>query len=460
MTDDEKMPLVPPEEMVLEASRLAWFDKKRFSGMPALLVGVYKGGADNLVQCLEYLQELRLLCETHEINAVDQIAVTVRTYSAANFLSEGKIADVKKAIDTLGVKLVVFDDEITPAQQRNLEAIFRVPVIDRSEVILCVFADRAKTKEAKLQVELAQVKYIAPRLKRMWTHFSKQTGGGGGSSGGGYLRGVGETQIELDRRLLKKKLDRLQDQIKEVKSYRDTQRSQRVRTEIPIFAIVGYTNAGKSTLMKELTQADVFIEDKLFATLDTTTRKFQLPDNKQELLLIDTVGFIRKLPHLLVMAFRSTLEEAVQADVLIHVIDTSHPLALEQAETTLSVLKELKAKDIPIITVLNKMDRLKGDEVIPSQKEVYQKLKLAYPRAVEVSAVQGTGLDALFEEIKHVLQKGRKIVTLRIPQSEYQLVSEAIRQGRVLHQEYVENDVVIEVDLPQLGSYRFDKYRQ
>ncbi|MDB6080965.1 MAG: hflX [Chlamydiia bacterium] len=459
MTTEEQISKEHPQDILLDASRLTWFDKKRFSNMPALLVGVYKGGSDTRLQCLEYLQELRLLCDTHEIQTVDQIALSMRTYSSANFLSTGKLEEVRRTMDALGAKLVVFDDEITPAQQRNLESVLRVPVIDRAEVILCVFADRAKTKEAKLQVELAQVKYIAPRLKRMWTHLSRQSGGGGGSSGGGYLKGVGEKQIEIDRRLLKNKIDRLNQLIREVKNSRATQRSLRERSEIPVFAIVGYTNAGKSTLMKQLTLADVFIEDKLFATLDTTTRKFQLPGNKQELLLIDTVGFIRKLPHLLVMAFRSTLEEAVQTDVLIHVIDASHPMALEQAATTLEVLKELHAGDKPVITVLNKMDRLKSDEVTPQQNEVYQKLRLAYPRVIEVSAVAGEGMDALFEEIKYVLQKRRHIVNLRIPQSEYQMVSEAIRQGKIISQEYIDNDVLIEVDLPVTVAYRFDAYK-
>ena len=458
MTHDETK---SPEEEFLDSSRLDWFDRKRFADVPALLVGAYQGPKEEAT-ALEYLQELKLLAETHGIPVIDHIALSLRTFSAATFLSLGKLEELKNAVEKFGAKLVIFDNEITPAQQRNLENFLRVPVIDRTEVILGVFADRAKTKEAKLQIEHAQVRYVAPRLKRMWSHLSRQSGGGGGSSGGGYLKGEGEKQIELDRRILKKKLDRLQDEIKEVKHYRITQRTQRerrLRSEIPIFAIVGYTNAGKSTLMKSLTKADVFIEDKLFATLDTTTRKLLLPETKQDVLLIDTVGFIRKLPHLLVTAFRSTLEEAVQADILIHMIDASHHMALAQAETTLKVLKELQAGDKPVITCFNKMDRVRAPESTPAEQEVYQKLRLTYPRAVELSASLGTGLDALLLEMEHVLQKGRVRMKLSIPQSEYHMVSEAIRQGNIITQEYEENDVIIDVDLPKALAFRFETYK-
>jgi GTPase len=457
--EEEKTEITTAEDSLrLDNSRLEWFSNKHYAHMPALLVGVYKGPGE-LQEALEYLKELELLCETHSIQVLEKLALSMRTFTAATFLSQGKLVELKDAVDRFGARLVVFDDEISPAQQRNLENFLRVPVIDRAEVILGVFADRARTKEAKLQIEHAQVKYIAPRLKRMWTHLSRQAGTGGGAGGGAYLKGEGEKQIEIDKRILKRRLDRLSEEIKAVKEYRKTQRGMRKRSEIPVFAIVGYTNAGKSTLMKKLTNADVFIEDKLFATLDTTTRKFTLPETHQDVLAIDTVGFIRKLPHLLVTAFRSTLEEAAYADILIHMIDASHHLALEQAKTTLAVLKELEAGDKPIITCFNKMDEVKSENCTPQQQEVYQKLRLTYPRAIELSVTEGVGIDALLHEMEHVLKEGRVRLSLSIPQSEYHMVTEAMRQGKILSQEYDENNVLLQVDLPRLTAFRFEKYK-
>jgi len=449
---------VESEEKSFDNSSLDWFSRSSVADRPAILVGVYTN-ASEAANTKEHLHELKLLAETHGISVIQEVAFSMRTFSAATFISQGKLTELKSAVDAFGSKLVIFDDDISPAQQRNLEQFLQVPVIDRAQVILGVFADRAKTKEARLQIELAQLKYIAPRLKRMWTHFSKQAGGGGGSGGGGYTKGEGEKQIEIDRRILKDKQEKLTRDIREVKNTRTTQRAQRERSEIPVFAIVGYTNAGKSTLMNKLTDADVFVEDKLFATLDTTTRKFQLPDNKQDLLLIDTVGFIRKLPHHLVMAFRSTLEESVHSDVLLHVVDASHPMALQQAETTLKVLKELEAGDAPVITILNKMDRVHASDATAAQKEAYQKLRLTYPRAIELSAVSGEGIEALFVEMKHVLQKNRVRMHLCIPQSDYQFVSEAQRLGKVYEQQYDNNDVILDVDLPIHLSYRYAKYQ-
>jgi len=319
-----------------------WYDQDRIRTSKALLVGVYKKSSEIEITN-EHLKELELLSETHHINVVDRWSTMVREFSAATFLSSGKLGQLKERIAEVGANLVIFDDEISPVQDRNLEETLRVPVVDRTEIILGVFADRAKTKEAKLQIEMAQVQYLAPRLKRMWLHLSRQAGGGGGIGGGGYTRGKGEKQIEMDRRDLKRRHEQLQKELKGVVKYRHTQRRRREKNQIPSFAIIGYTNAGKSTLLNELTDAHVLVEDMLFATLDTTTRQFILP-NHQKVLLIDTVGFIRKLPHLLVAAFKSTLEEAVEADVLLHLIDSSHPRALEQAKTTFEVLQELNAE--------------------------------------------------------------------------------------------------------------------
>jgi len=445
-----------PQDLTIDTVEHFWFDRSRLSALPALLVGVYEK-PEELPVTREHLDELKLLAITHGIMVKEAVAVAIRTFSASTFLSTGKLEEVRQACEQLGCRLVIFDDEISPAQQRNLEKYFRIPVIDRTEVILGVFADRAKTREAKLQIELAKTKYLAPRLKHMWSHFSQQRGGGGVGAGGGYLKGEGEKQLEIDRRLLKARVERLQKEIAVVRKQRSTQRHARERRGIPLFAIVGYTNAGKSTLMKALTHADVLIEDKLFATLDTTTRKFILPGTKEEVLFIDTVGFIRKLPHLLVMAFKSTLEEACLADVLIHVIDASHHMAPEQAATTLDVLKELHASHLPVITVFNKMDRLEGD-IAPLERRAWQKLRLTYPRSVELSALTGKGLDDLLVQITDVLKDHRTRLLLRIPQSDYHMISRAMEHGKVLQKAYDGNDVLLEVELPIPQSYQFQHY--
>ncbi|MBA3957756.1 MAG: GTPase HflX [Parachlamydiaceae bacterium] len=416
----------------------------------ALLISAYKGTAQQKAIYEEHLQELALLADTFGVQVAERVICPIRKYEAATFITEGKLQEMVQKSKDLAVDMVIFDDEISPSQQRNLEAVFGMPVLDRTEVILGVFDQRAQTKEARLQIELAQLRYEAPRLKRLWTHLSRQSGGGGGGRGGGYQKGEGEKQIEIDRRIIKRDIDQLQQELRAVASNREIQRSARQRSDIPVFSIIGYTNAGKSTLLNALTDAKVFVEDKLFATLDTTTRKFTL-NNNQEILLVDTVGFIRKLPHLLVAAFKSTLEEAVQADILLHLIDVSHPMAVEQAQTTFEVLQELGAKDKPIITVLNKVD--KGDFA-----DRVHRFHLEYPKTVEISALNRTGFAELEEIMIQELSKQRSLVTLRIPQSEYAVVSEIIRLSNVIDQDYDENDVVLKVDLPKALAGKFQKY--
>ncbi len=412
----------------------------------ALLVAVYQG-SDQLSVCREHLDELELLCETYGIEAVGKFPCQVRKFNASTLISSGKVEEIDELKQKVNADVIVFDDEIAPNQQRNLEKIYQIPVIDRAEVIIGVFAQRAHSREAKLQVELARLKYLSPRLKRMWTHLSRQQATAGG---GAYLKGKGEKQIEIDRRLLKTRILQLQKEINAVRAHRVTQRMQREKSEIPTFAIVGYTNAGKSTLLNALTEAGIFTEDKLFATLDTTTRKFTLPNN-QEVLLIDTVGFIRKLPHLLIAAFRSTLEEAVQADILIHLIDASHPMAFEQAEAAMEVLKELGAKDKPTITVANKVDQAENYSIL-------KKLRVRFPKTVTISALKQEGFDDLITLMVDELQKRRKIISLKIPQKDYAIVSEVMKMGNVLKQDYEDNDVLIQVDIPFQYVGRFSKY--
>ncbi len=397
----------------------------------ALLISTYRSAAGKK-ECEEFLDELENLCTTFGLTVTQKVPCSIKKFDAATYLGKGKIQE----LTLLEGDVVIFDDEILPHQQRNLEELFKRPVIDRTELILEVFAKRAQTKEARLQIELAKVKYQFPRLKRLWTHLSRQSAGGGA-----YLKGEGEKQIEIDKRLLKVRVDRLEKELEEVRSHRDTQRRARVRSGIPTFAIIGYTNAGKSTLLNALTEAGVLAEDKLFATLDTTTRKYVLP-NKQEVLLIDTVGFIRKIPHTLVAAFKSTLEEAIHTDILLHLVDVSHAAAESQAESTYEVLKELGVTHQPVITVLNKVDKCQNPLMI-------QKFRIKYPKTVAISATNRTGFEDLLDIMIKEISNLRKVVKLRIPQSHYDLVSLLMREGRVLTSDYEGNDVLLHVEIPR-----------
>lgn len=405
-------------------------EKKR-----ALLVGTY--APDTKVLCMEQLDELENLGDTYGLQTVLKLPCPLRSISAGTFLGSGKVEEIQGLVQEHTCDLVVFDDEISPQQQRNLERELACTVIDRTELILGVFAQRAQTREAKIQVELATCQYQMPRLRRLWTHLHRQRSGGSGS---GAVKGEGEKQIEIDRRIVRREMEKLQQELEVVKKQRQTQRNLREKTGIPTFAIIGYTNAGKSTLLNALTDADVLVEDKLFATLDPTTRKFILP-NKQAILLVDTVGFIRKIPHQLVAAFRSTLEEAIQADILLHLIDVSHPHADKQAANTFEVLKELGASSRPMITVLNKIDRAED-------KLMVRKMRILYPKTVEISALHQTGFEELMNKMTHEISLLRTLVKVRIPQSNYALVSEILQEGKVLSCEYEENDILLEIEIP------------
>lgn len=407
----------------------------------ALLVGVYRGGKE-LPLCEESLDELAALADTFGTDVVERLPCPIRKIDASAYLQKGKLEEIQTLIASLEITLLIFDEEISPAQQRNLEKLLKVAVMDRTELILEIFAQRAQTKEAKLQIELAQTEYELPRLKRLWSHFSRQR------ASGGYLKGEGEKQIEIDRRLLRKKIERLHAELKEVKKQRETQRAARRRSGVPTCALIGYTNAGKSTLLNTLTQAGVFVEDKLFATLDPTTRKFTLPNN-QEILLTDTVGFIRKLPHSLVAAFKSTLETALHDDVLIHLIDASHPAAVAHGEATLELLEELGADTTSVITVLNKADIAEGS---------LNALRFKFPKTVAISALKGEGLDELARRITVELEKRRQRVKLRIPQKEYALVAQVRREGQVIHEEYEGDDVLIRADVPVVLLHHYQAY--
>ena len=319
---------------------------------------------------------------------------------SGTFIGPGKADEFAELCRKQDVDTVIFDNELSPAQSRNLERVFNCKILDRTSLILDIFARRARTREGKLQIELAQLQHLLPRLTRFWDHLSRQKGGIG-------MRGDGETQLETDRRRVQDRIARISRELEEVRKQRDTQRAGRRRSQWPLASIVGYTNAGKSTLLNTLTGACVLAEDKLFATLDPTTRRLRLPTN-QNVLLSDTVGFIRKLPHTLVEAFKATLEEVVEADLLLHVVDVSHAKANEQILAVNTVLTEIGAADKPTLMVFNKTDRLGPTELLRQQLE-------RFPNAVAVSAKEAAGIPELLAELSTMLRPVRELVNLAIP---------------------------------------------
>jgi GTPase len=415
----------------------------------ALLVGVYRQSKEKQM-AQEHLEELKRLSNTFGLIPHQLALAPLRTVVAGTFLGKGKIDELKQLAEEKDCDVVIFDEEISPQQQRNIEKTIGIPVIDRTELILGVFAQRAQTKEAKIQVQLASFRYQLPRLKRLWTHLSRQRTGGR-SGKGGYLKGAGERQIEVDRRLIKTKISQLESDLKTVKKQRATQRAKRQKQELPLFAIVGYTNAGKSTLLKALTKASVLVEDKLFATLDTTTRKFTLPNN-QAILLIDTVGFIRKLPHQLVAAFKSTLEEVSFADVILHVVDGSSEQAYDQAEVTCIILKELQAGKTPMITVINKADQ----GVTRSAKKVQFKLS----NSVVISALQKTGFEALLKKMVKEIQDLQRRALFVFHQKDYRYLASLQKEGHIESITYEGDEILVAASLPKDRWHKYEKFLQ
>ncbi|MBM3845691.1 MAG: GTPase HflX [Verrucomicrobia bacterium] len=340
---------------------------------------------------------------------------------ASTYIGSGKAAEFAGRCKGESVDTVVFDEELSPAQARNLEALFECKILDRTSLILDIFAQRARTREGKLQIELAQLEHLLPRLTRFWGHLSRQKGGIG-------MRGDGETQLETDRRRVQDRIARLQRELDEVRQHRSTQREGRQRRLWPLASIVGYTNAGKSTLLNRLTGASALAEDKLFATLDPTTRRLRLPTN-QNVLLTDTVGFIKKLPHGLVEAFKATLEEVVLADLLIHVVDVSHPSAEEHILAVESVLREIGAEGRASLMVFNKMDAFGVEERIRQFRE-------RHPAAVAVSAKTGQGVDDLLAAIGAALRPIRQLLELQIPHSEAATIARLHEIGEVVECDY------------------------
>ncbi|MAW11361.1 MAG: GTPase HflX [Verrucomicrobiales bacterium] len=400
----------------------------------ALLVGVYLDKAKE-TEASSLLQELQELVETLGIGIVDSSLIRVRENFPSHLVGKGKMAEIIEKSKELNCDCIIFDNELSPNQQRNWENESNILVIDRQEVILDIFSLRARTREARLQVQLAKMQYTLPRMARMWGHLDRQGGGsGGGKGGGGAARGEGEKQIEVDRRLARKKIDRVKAELEKVRQQRKTQRKERNRADLPHAAIVGYTNAGKSSLLNGLTESAVLAEDKLFATLDTTTRKLDLEDG-QTILLTDTVGFVRRLPHGLVESFKATLEEAILADFLIHVIDGSSENVQDHFKTTLEVLKELGADEKKIIPAINKIDIISDERL--------EELKNIFPEAILISVKNGVGIDDLLSKINEMLLSNIVRNSLKIPQSRQDLVALLHREGKILSQDYHENDIII-----------------
>ena len=422
----------------------------------AIMVGVRIGSETHQGLTLdESLQELELLAETADIEVLGSVTQNLSAPNSRTFIGKGKLEELKLLVEELDAGMVLFDEELSPRHQRELEKEFDrdIKVLDRTALILDIFAQHANTREGMLQVELAQYKYRLPRLTRAWTHLARQAGGASGRSGsvGGVgLRGPGEMQLEVDRREINKKIDKLEDELEKVRQHRNRYRQQRRKTNIPVVALVGYTNAGKSTLLNALTGADIFVADKLFATLDPTTRQLELPTS-ETILLTDTVGFIQKLPTDLVAAFRATLEEIAEADLLLHVIDGSHENAEEQRLTVLETLEEIGAGEIPILTVYNKIDLL-DEESLKELKASTDSL------ALFVSALEKSGFELLTEAISAGIIQGFQNVVILLPYNEGRLVSMFHEKGHVDQLDHEETGVRITGSLPvQLLSF-FEDY--
>ncbi len=398
----------------------------------ALLVGLEQDGVTKW-DLQDSMAELRELASSAGAQVVNTVTQKLEKPTAPYYIGKGKAQLIKASFQDQQVTSVIFDNELSPAQGRNLEHLFSRKVLDRTQLILDIFAQRARSREGRLQIELAQLQYLLPRLTRMWTHLSRQTGGIG-------TRGPGETQLEVDRRRVQERIAKLERELKGVRKVRSVQREGRRRHQWPVAAVVGYTNAGKSTLLNLLTGADVLAVDRLFATLDPTTRSITLP-NKQRMLLTDTVGFLRNLPHMLIESFKATLEEVSEADLLIHVVDLSHPRVDEHIEAVNRVTKDLGAFGKQTLVVFNKIDALQNADIV----EAYRR---RLPGSVAISARTGEGVSALVQALQDAVTSWHLNLRFRIPLSASGLIAEIHRSGRVLELRYEGEMAVIVAHVP------------
>jgi GTP-binding protein HflX len=411
----------------------------------AFLVGVEIFGQDELLTLEDSLNELSLLAETGGVDVVGQATQKLSHPNPQTFIGPGKVEEVKALVEELGAEVLLFDEELSPRHLRELERIFKedVRIIDRTALILDIFAQHASTREGALQVELAQYEYRLPRLTRAWTHLARQAGGGAGRSGsvGGVgLRGPGETQLEVDRRDIRRRIDHLKAELEKVRVHRQQYRNRRKQSRIPVVALVGYTNAGKSTLLNLLSDANIYVADQLFATLDPTTRRVELPGGHLAL-FTDTVGFIQKLPTALVAAFRATLEEIAEADLLLHIVDITHPNARAQAEAVGQTLAEIEADHIPILTVLNKIDRL-------ADPDRAQQVLANYSKSVAISALKGLGIPELLRAVSEQLYETYTPICVHLPYQEGALISLFHEFGQIDQIKNERRGVMIEGRIP------------
>ena len=396
----------------------------------AVLVGLSANSLPNEEKATESsMEELAALLETAGGECVGVVTQSKDSPDPRTFIGEGKVAEVKELVQAMGADMVVFDNSLSPSQQRVLTEELGVSVLDRSALILDIFAQRARTREGRLQVELAQYKYLLPRLLGMWKHLERQEGAIG-------TRGPGETQLESDRRHIRRKISKLEEELKEVRRIRGVQRERRIKNEVPVVAIVGYTNAGKSTLLNKLTGADIPANNRLFDTLDTTTRMLEISDTCT-VLISDTVGFISKLPHHLVEAFKATLEELEFADLLLHVIDASNPEWRDQAAVVDNLIRELGAEQTPRLEVFNKCDRYVG-EIRPHGENI-----------VSLSAKTGEGVEQLLEAIGQRLDSGAKRVTIHLPYDKGGVLDTLYKEAKVESVDYSETIDVVAVCTPK-----------
>jgi len=415
----------------------------------AFLVGVEVKRSRPLLNVEESLAELALLAHTAGADVVGQFHQRVDRIDPATYIGSGKAEEAKSLVEELAADMIIFDEELSPRHQRELEEVFgeETRLLDRTALILDIFAQHAHTREGQLQVELAQLEYRLPRLTRMWTHLARQAGGRAG--GGVGLRGPGETQLEVDRRIIGQRISHLKGELEKVRAHRSRHRDRRQRNAIPVVAIVGYTNAGKSTLLNRLSGAKVLTADMLFATLDPTTRRVELPGGHQAL-LTDTVGFIQKLPTMLVAAFRATLEEITEADLLLHIIDASHPQANAQAEAVEDTLAELQVETLPTIVTLNKIDKVEGaDRVV--------ELSAVHKSAIPISALTGEGIEALRDAIEEALTRTWASIDVVIPYQQGALVSLFHQVGIIAQEEHTAAGVHLVGRIPARLAYRFQE---